>query len=75
MSQTRLGSFVETCTNVSVGFLTAIGTSAIVYPMYDFYPSLNIMVQLTTVFTVVAILRGYICRRFFNWLKASWNQR
>lgn len=67
MSQSRLGSLVETCSNVTIGYLVSLVLQLIVFPLYDIHVSLLANVQIGIIFTITAIARGYVVRRVFNW--------
>ena len=67
MNQTRLVSFIETSANVASGFITAfLVWRFFVVPYLDIPVSYRVNLVVTTVFTVVSIIRGYLWRRFFN---------
>lgn len=65
MKQTRFMSGAETITSTGVGFVVSMAINAVVMPIYGFHPTLTDNVQITVIFTVVSVLRGYIVRRFF----------
>ena len=68
MKQTRLMSLMEVLLNIGTGFIVAMLVWAYIIP--EFFPRMsgpmaeNLIV--TTIFTVVSILRSYIWRRLFN---------
>lgn len=64
--QTRKGSLFETCINIGIGWVVAMATQIIVFPWFDIHISLSTNFQISLIFTVVAIIRGYIIRRVFN---------
>lgn len=68
MTQRRSHSLIETLASTAVGFGIAIGTQIVVFPMFGMHPDLSANLGITTVFTVVSILRGYCVRRLFNWI-------
>jgi high-affinity nickel permease len=65
--QTRWQSMIETCISTAVGFLIALLTQLIVFHLYSISAPLSTNLQITAIFTVVSIARGYLIRRFFNW--------
>lgn len=72
MSQTRLGSLVETILNVAVGFVVSFGITDLVMPLYGHDVSASDNLEITTIFTVASILRSYTTRRAFNaWLRRA----
>ena len=63
MAQTKKGSLIEQLISTAVGFVvSAILTKLLL--------GVGLMQNLfiTSVFTVASIARGYVMRRFFNWL-------
>lgn len=64
--QSRLSSLVEVSVNTASGFLISLITSAIIFPMFGFTPSVGQNVQIVGIFTVVSIVRSYVWRRVFN---------
>jgi heme/copper-type cytochrome/quinol oxidase subunit 4 len=66
MSQSRLTSLVETCANIAIGFVVSVIITAIVMPAYGHHVTLAENIEITTIFTVASIARGYIVRRAFN---------
>jgi len=64
--QSRLGSFLETCANIAIGFVVSVLITAVVMPAYGHAVTLGDNVQITAIFTVASIVRGYFVRRFFN---------
>ena len=68
MSQTRIGSLVETCASITIGFVVSVIITSIVMPVYGHHVSMADNLQITAIFTVASIARGYLVRRFFeNW--------
>jgi hypothetical protein len=64
--QTRKHSFLEVLLNTASGFLTSLVTQWLVFPLFNLRPSIGENVALTTIFTVVSIVRSYFWRRLFN---------
>ncbi len=65
--QTKLFSFIETITNVVIGFVIALIAQIIVFPMFDINISIRDDLIISAIFTVVSIIRGYTLRRIFNY--------
>jgi hypothetical protein len=65
MEQSKLISLVEVCLNVAIGFVVSMVIWPFVGAMFDIEYSLARHWGITAIFTVVAIARGYIIRRFF----------
>ena len=68
MKQSKLMSWVETCLNTSIGFIIAIATQVLVFPLFGYSPPLSTNLQIGLIFTVVSIVRGYVLRRAFEFL-------
>lgn len=69
MSQSRLLSFVESFANTLVGYVTAIATQLVIFPLFDIHIDFHQNLMIGACFTVISLIRGYIIRRFFNGLK------
>lgn len=69
--QTKKMSLIETLTNTGVGFLISLLTTQVVLPHYECSVTFSATFEITMIFTLVSIVRGYAIRRFFNWCN-SW---
>jgi hypothetical protein len=65
MSQSRIGSFIETIVNIAIGFLTSLVLMHVLMPLYGYQIPIEANLQITLIFTVTSILRGYLVRRTF----------
>jgi hypothetical protein len=59
-------SLVEAIANVAVGFLVALLTQVIVFPLFGLNVSLGENFAIGCIFTVVSIGRSYALRRLFE---------
>ena len=67
MSQTRLGSLVEQLLNIGSGFvISCLLWEFAVKPIWHIKTDFAENLQITALFTVVSVVRGYTWRRFFN---------
>jgi hypothetical protein len=67
MEQTKLESLLEANVNVFIGFFVSlVFWSLVVVPVWDLPVSFADNLVITGWFTVLAIARGYLVRRFFN---------
>ena len=66
MNQTRLGSLIEACINVAIGFAINFAANLVILPLFGYTPSLWDNFQIGLLYTVVSIARSYIIRRWFN---------
>lgn len=68
MTQTRLGSFIESNANTFIGFLGSLAIwQWLVAPLWGFDTHFGDNFAITCIFTVWSIIRGYFVRRYFNW--------
>jgi hypothetical protein len=70
MSQTRLGSFVESWANIFIGFAINFAANLLILPLFGFTsltPAKNFAIGL--LYTVISLARSYVLRRWFNGLK------
>ena len=64
--QTRRMSLIEAITNVAVGFLVALLTQLIVFPLFGLRVSLGNNLAIGGLFTVASVARSYALRRVFE---------
>lgn len=68
LGQSNRHAIVETVLGTSIGYLIALGTQLIFFPLYGIELSPVSNVSLSLIFTVVSFVRSYAIRRLFNWL-------
>jgi hypothetical protein len=66
MGQSKLISLIEQLLNVGSGFLLSLVVWQVVGPWFGYEVTLSANLGITSIFTVVSIVRGYVWRRFFN---------
>ncbi len=66
MSQSCKRSLAEVITSTGVGYLIAIGTQMVVFPLYGMKPDHGSNMEIAGIFTVVSIIRSYFFRRLWN---------
>jgi len=66
VNQTRLGSLIETMTNIIIGFSINWVMNLIVLPLYGFHVTGGQAFTMGLIYTVVSVARGYAIRRWFN---------
>ncbi len=67
MSQTRCHSLLEQLLNVGSGFLLSLAVwTWVIVPVWHLPVHTVENLQITAVFTVLSIARGYVWRRVFN---------
>lgn len=70
-SQTKRQSAIETVTSVAIGYLVAIGSQVVIFPLFGLAVSFSDNLLIGAFFTVVSIIRGYLIRRIFNRLQSK----
>lgn len=66
MSQTKLESFIETCINTVIGYLVALASQILVFPIVGIHVPIQTNLEIGAWFTLISIIRGYVIRRWFN---------
>ena len=69
--QSRRMSLVEAVANVGVGFLVALLTQIIVFPLFGLNVSLGENFAIGCLFTIASIARSYVLRRVFEAIRAQ----
>ncbi len=66
MTQSKKGSFIESCTNTAIGFIITWAFSPLIYGACGVSVNYSQITGLTFAFTGLSIARGYVIRRVFN---------
>jgi hypothetical protein len=69
MSQSKIQSFIETCTTVGSGMIFALAIQLFIFPLCDIRITMFENIQLVVIFTTTSLLGVYIVRRCFNRIK------
>lgn len=69
MSQTKLGSFVESWANIVVGFSINWCANLLVLPLFGFPVTGRQAFGIGLIFTAISLARSYCLRRWFNGLR------
>jgi membrane protein implicated in regulation of membrane protease activity len=69
MTQSRIMSLVEATTNVLVGYVFAIATQLVVFPLFGLEAALSEHLAIGLIFLVVSLARSYLLRRLFERIK------
>ena len=64
--QSRAHSMVETATNTGIGYVVAVFSQMIIFPMFDIHVDRHENIVIAFLFTVISLVRGYCVRRWFN---------
>lgn len=65
--QSKKASATEAVANVVVGYLVAVATQSVAFPMLGIQASQRQSLVLGAIFTLVSLARSYTLRRLFNW--------
>ena len=66
MTQTRLGSLIEACINVAIGFAINFVANLLILPLIGFHISVSQNLFIGVLYTVISVGRSYCVRRWFN---------
>ena len=64
--QTRLHSFLESLSNIAIGYAIALGSQMIIFPAYGIEVTIGEHAMIGFWFTAVSLIRSYALRRWFN---------
>ena len=64
--QTKYQSLIESLINILIGYLTALLSQVLIFPLFDIYVSLQDNLLIGLYFTIISLLRSYMVRRYFN---------
>lgn len=66
MSQSRLGSLLESAANIAIGLGVGLAAQLVLFPLYGIKVPLQVNAALSVWFTAVSLARSYCVRRWFN---------
>lgn len=68
VGQKKLMSFAETAFSTGIGFVVALMAQLWIMEQFgiNYDPMRDVVI--TCFFTVISLVRGYLVRRFFNWI-------
>lgn len=66
MNQTKLGSLIEACMNVLIGFSINFVANLLILPLIGFHISVGQNLFIGVLYTLVSVVRSYVIRRWFN---------
>lgn len=70
MAQTKLGSFVESWTNIAIGFAINWTANMLILPLFGFTTLTAAKAfGIGIAFTLISFARQYVLRRWFNGLR------
>jgi hypothetical protein len=66
VSQSRAQSMIESAANVVIGYMVALGSQLVVFPMFGVHLPLQDNLLIGLWFTAISLVRSYFVRRWFN---------
>jgi len=64
--QTKLQSLKESFVNVFIGYVVAVLSQLIVFPIFDIKVEFVDNLAIGVYFTVISLVRSYVIRRYYN---------
>lgn len=64
--QSRLMSLAEAGANIAIGYVVAVLTQILVFPLFGLDATLGENLMIGGLFTVASLARAYVLRRLFN---------
>lgn len=64
--QSKLYSFIESISNVLIGYFVALVSQIIIFPFFGINATIKDNLIIGLWFTIISIIRSYLLRRFFN---------
>ena len=64
--QSKLNSFIESLTNILIGYIIAILSQLAVFPLFSINIPLSDNLLIGLYFTLISLVRSYVIRRYFN---------
>lgn len=66
VSQTKLGSLIESLVNVFTGLVVALVGQVLIFPIFGIHIPFTSNLGIAFFFTIISVGRSYIIRRYFN---------
>lgn len=66
MEQSKLSSLIESLINILIGYVVALLSQLLIFPMVGIHISLSTNFEIGAWFTVISLVRSYVIRRWFN---------
>ena len=64
--QTKYQSLIESLTNILIGYLTALLSQVLIFPLFDIDVTFQDNLLIGLYFTIISLVRSYLVRRYFN---------
>ncbi len=63
--QSKMHSMLESMTNTVIGYVVAVASQMVVFPMFNIHIQLQDNLLIGVWFTAISLTRGYLVRRWF----------
>lgn len=70
-AQSRRSSLLEAIANTVVGYILAVATQIVVFPIFDIEAGRSEHFWIGSAFVVVSLVRSYALRRAFEWFRSQ----
>jgi cytochrome b subunit of formate dehydrogenase len=67
--QSPLTSLVEASTNVVIGYLLALATQRLLFPMFGIVTTIGEDIVIAAIFALTSLIRSYALRRLFQFIE------
>jgi len=64
--QSKWHSFLESLTNIAIGYSVALLSQLLIFPFFDINITLSDNIMIGAWFTLISLVRSYAIRRWFN---------
>lgn len=64
--QTKKHSLFESLVNILIGYLTALFSQFLIFPLFDINIPIQDNLLIGLYFTIISLIRSYLVRRYFN---------
>lgn len=68
--QSKKASLTESAVNTGLGFVISLGATAAILPAFGLHASFATQANITIIYTVISLARGYALRRMFVWIES-----
>ena len=64
--QSKYQSFIESLINILIGYLTALLSQVLIFPLFNIDVAFQDNLLIGLYFTIISLIRSYLVRRYFN---------
>ena len=64
--QTRKQSLIESISNIGIGYIVAVASQVVIFPLVGVTASFSQNIKIGVYFTIISLVRSYVIRRYFN---------